>query len=357
MTTTAERIAPAAGEPFRNVASAGLAELLYDLGISLLATTYQSGRLIAIRAADRCTLNTHLREFPRPMGLAAEGGRLALGTDTAVWDFRNAPQLAPHVEPPGPHDACYVPRSMHFTGDIAIHELAFAGGELWGVNTRFSALCTFDGEHSFVPRWRPPFLTGPVGIDQCHLNGVAVVDGRVRYATAFGETTAPGGWREGKSRGGVLLDVDGGGTVLRGLSMPHSPRSHGGRFWVLESGRGTLAVADLPRGAFETVIELPGFTRGLAFAGPFAFVGLSRIREKDLFSDIPLRTRVPERECGIWVVDLRGPTVVGALRFVNEVSEIFDVQVLHGTRYPEIASAGSRIASSSYVVPEDAAFR
>ena len=70
-----------------------------------------------------------------------------------------------------------------------------------------------------------------------------------------------------------------GQAVARGLAMPHSPRLHDGRLWVLDSGRGRLATVDAATGRVEPVAELPGYARGLAFAGPFAFVGLSRIRE------------------------------------------------------------------------------
>src|SRR5690606_24306709 len=98
-------------------------------------------------------------------------------------------------------------------------------------------------------------------------NGLAVVDDRPAYMTALGATDTPGGWREGRADGGVLIDVDSGEIALAGLSMPHSPRWADGRLWVLESGRGTLAVADLGAGTWETVAELPGFTRGLAIAG------------------------------------------------------------------------------------------
>lgn len=360
MTMIAERPRPQAGltvagrEPFRDTAAGSLAEILYDLNATLLATTYQTGRLMAVGAPDRSALTTEWRAFRRPMGLAADADRLAVGTQVEVWDFRSHGEFAGGAGPAGTHDACYLPRNIHVTGDIAIHEIAFAGGELWGVNTRFSALCTFDADHSFVPRWRPPFLAGSVGEDQCHLNGMAVVDGRVRYASAFGTTSAPRGWREGKNGGGVLVDVDSGELVLRGLSMPHSPRSHRGSFWILESGTGTLARADLASGRVETVLELPGFTRGLAFAGPYAFVGLSKVRERNLFPDIPVRERVPRRECGIWVVDLRGPAVVATLSFDEPITEIFDVQVLHGTRCPEIVALGPGPVATSFVVPEHA---
>src|SRR5947209_15759758 len=58
--------------------------------------------------------------------------------------------------------------------------------ELWFVNTRFSCLCTIDRAHSFVPRWRPPYITALAPEDRCHLNGLGLVNGEVRYVTALG---------------------------------------------------------------------------------------------------------------------------------------------------------------------------
>src|SRR5439155_6225798 len=141
--------------------------------------------------------------------------------------------------------------------------------ELWVVNTRFSYLCTLDRDHSFVPRWRPPFVGALAAEDRCHLNGLALVDGRPKYATALGETDTAGGWRAGKAAGGCVIDVGGNGVVVRGLSMPHSPRWHDGRLWALESGTGRLVLADPAAGRCEAVAELPGFTRGLALVGPY----------------------------------------------------------------------------------------
>src|SRR4029078_1286664 len=132
----------------------------------------------------------------------------------------------------GRHDACFLPRSSHVTGNIQIHEMAWgAGNELWAVNTRFSCLSTLDGSASFAPRWRPPFVGALEPSDRCHLNGLGMVDGRPRYVTALGETAARAGWRAGKARGGVLIAVASGEVIVRGLSMPHSPRWYGGRLW------------------------------------------------------------------------------------------------------------------------------
>jgi uncharacterized protein (TIGR03032 family) len=336
-------------QAFRSVYTANFPRLLGQLGISLLVSTYQSGRVIVVRA-DSDQLNTHLRFFPSPMGIAIGPHALAIGTQRAVWEYRNQPAVAHKLDPPGKHDACFLPRSCHVTGDIRVHELAFAGEELWIVNTRFSCLATLDNAHSFVPRWRPPFVSQLAAEDRCHLNGLAVVDGRVRFVTALGETDAPQGWRENKAAGGVVMDVDSGEILLRGLSMPHSPRWYGGRFWLLESGKGTLAVADLAAGRVETLAELPGFTRGLGFAGPYAFVGLSQVRES-LFGGIPLTERLKERTCGVCVLDLRSGRTVAFLRFEGTVQEIFDVQVLHGVRFPEIAEPEADLVSGSFALP------
>ena len=110
------------------------------------------------------------------------------------------------------------------------------------------------------------------------------MDGWPRYVTALGETDTAGGWRANKRSGGVLLDIETNAILLRGLSMPHSPRWYQGKLWFLESGQGSLAVADLKRGTWQSVAQVPGFTRGLDFYGPLAFIGLSQIRESAVFN-------------------------------------------------------------------------
>jgi len=345
--------ARASGDWFRSVSTQSFPDLLRHLGISLLVSTYQSGRLILVRAESATMLNTHFRRFASPMGIAVGNGRVALGTEREVWEFRNMPAVAAKLEPAGKHDACFMPRKIHVTGDIRIHEIGFAACELWMVNTRMSALCTLDAESTFVPRWRPPFITRLAVEDRCHLNGMAIIDDRVRFVTALGVTNTAGGWRENKAHGGVLLDVPSGEIVLHGLSMPHSPRRYGDHFFILESGKGSIAAADLATGRVDTIAELPGFTRGLAFAGPFAFVGLSQVRESNFFGGIPLTERLAERECGVYAIDLRNGGIAAFLRFEGDVREIFDVQVLHGAVYPELLELNSPLVAASYKVPDD----
>jgi uncharacterized protein (TIGR03032 family) len=276
--------------------------------------------------------------------------------------------LPPKLEPVGQHDACFLPRFGHATGEVLIHEMAWARSwdqgsgvrgqeeepDLWFVNTRFSCLCTLDRLHSFVPRWRPPFVTALAPEDRCHLNGLGVVNGHVRYVTALGETDAAGGWRANKKNGGILLDVPSGAVLLRGLSMPHSPRWHQGRLWLLESGAGTFGTVGLPAGRYEPLAEVPGFTRGLDFCGDLAFLGLSQVRESAVFSGIPLTERMSERTCGVWVVDLTTGRTVAFLRFEDAVQEIFAVVVLPQVRYPDLITDDPSILADSFVVPDDA---
>ncbi len=336
-------------QPFASVSTATFAQILANRGSSLLISTYQSGRLICARNNDG-RLNTHFRQFDKPMGIAVAPGRFALATRTEVWDYRDVPAVAPKLEPAG-HDACYIPRNRHLTGDTLMHELAFAGDELWMCATGFSCLATIDRDHSFVPRWKPPFITDLANADYCHLNGLAMRDDSPAFVTTLGHSAEPGGWRQNKATGGCLIDVATGEVVVSGLSMPHSPRWHGGRLWLLESGRGTLAAVDLQSGTTETVIELPGFTRGLALTGDLAFVGLSQIRESSTFGDLPLTTRLRERLSGVWVVSLRHATIAAFLRFEDLVQEIFDVALLAGARFPEIAEPDSTAATTTFVFP------
>jgi uncharacterized protein (TIGR03032 family) len=341
---------PEEPSPFASVSTSTMAQALDRIGSSLLISTYQANRLVCARI-DGSALNTHLRFYDKPMGIAVAPGRIALGTRTEVWDLRDMPEAGAKLDPPGRHDGCFLPRNRHVTGDIAVHDLAFAGGELWLVATAFSCLATLDGTHSFVPRWTPPFITQLVPEDRCHLNGLAVVQDRVAYVTALGTGDEAGGWRADKARGGVLIDIGSSEVAIAGLSMPHSPRWHEGRLWLLESGTGSLCVADPAAGAVQVVAELPGFTRGLAFAGGMAFVGLSQIRETSTFGDLPVTRRLSERQCGVWMVDVRSGAIAGFLRFDDLVQEVFDVAVLEGRRFPEIAEASDDVTARSYVLP------
>ncbi|MBO0699436.1 MAG: TIGR03032 family protein, partial [Zavarzinella sp.] len=346
---------PGAGgaeQGFTSVHTRNFPALLQRLNLSLAVSTYQAGKLILVRA-DGDELNTHFRQFASPMGVAldAQTRALAVGTRHQIWTFRDHPAVAQTLDPPGENDAVFLPRHTHFSGDIRVHEIGWVGRELWAVNTRFSCMCTFDPESNFVPRWRPPFITAYAAEDRCHLNGMAVKDGRVGLVTFLAQTDTPGGWRAHKADGGCLWDVGNDCLVAAGLCMPHSPRYHDGKVWLLESGVGALCLVDEAAGRTTEVVRLPGFTRGLAFVGPYAFVGLSQVRESAIFGGIPIAAEGQSRACGVWVVDLRTGTVVAFLRFEGAVQEIFAVEVLPDIRFPELINEPGESLDSSFVLP------
>jgi uncharacterized protein (TIGR03032 family) len=119
--------------------------------------------------------------------------------------------------------------------------------------------------------------------------------------------------------------------------MPHSPRVRDGQILLLESGRGRLVRANLARGSVEPVGELPGYARGLALAGPYAFVGLSKIRESSTFGGLPIGERTTPLSCGVSVMELATGREVARLEFHSGVDEIFDVQPLRQARHPWIS--------------------
>jgi uncharacterized protein (TIGR03032 family) len=342
--------APPPAVEFRYTQTESFAPLLRELRASLLVTTYQANKLMVVRATGN-GLSTLVRSFERPMGLAVDARRLTIGTRNQIWFLHNAPDIAPRVEPAGQHDACYLPRSCHVTGDIGVHELVWVGDELWIVNTRFSCLCTLHPDYSFVPRWRPPFITALAAEDRCHLNGLALVEGRPRYVTALGESDTANGWRVNKPHGGCLIDIPSGEMIARGLSMPHSPRWHDGRLWLLESGTGRLVRVEPASGRVEPVAEMPGFTRGLALCGPYAFVGLSKIRPTSAMDGVPLAERREHLKCGVAAIDLRSGQVIALLECHSAVEEIFDVQLLPGLRFPEVIGFQKDDVQHTFIVP------
>ncbi len=328
-------------------------EFLTQASISLLVSTYQAGKLIMLRQ-QKGVLNTHFIDIEKPMGIALQEPHLAVGTSHQLIHYYNMPDVGLKIEPLDTHNACYIPRETHITGDIDIHEMGFTdNGELWLVNTKMSCLCTVTPEHSISPQWHPAFISGYDLTDRCHLNGLAIKDGQPAYVSALGTTDTPGGWRENKAAGGMLMDIRDNKMIASGLSMPHSPRWYQGKLWVLESGAGSLATVDIETGKLTTIVELPGFTRGIDFIGRYAVIGLSQVRETAVFAGLPLTERTQERQCGVYIVDIIAKQVLGFMVFSGEVQEIFSVQILPSS-FPAMLSMDDPLIRTSYSLADKA---
>jgi uncharacterized protein (TIGR03032 family) len=321
--------------------------VLEDAACSLLVSTYQAGQLVAVGVADG-QLTFSFRRFDRAMGIAVGPQRLAVGGKEQVWLLSDHSELAGAIEPPGRYDRCWLPRTSTVTGAIQCHEIAWSGAaggqadpsvELWVVNTLFSCLAGLDARYSFVPRWRPPFISRLAAEDRCHLNGLAMRDGSPAFVTVMAQSDEARGWRRARNDSGAVLDVASGESVTTGLAMPHSPRWHGGSLYVLNSGMGLLQRVDVQTGHREDVAAVPGYARGLALHGDLAFVGLSKIRETAIFGGAPIAAYHDQLTCGIGVIELSTGVTVATLQFDNAVEEIFDVQVVPGARCPTFGGA------------------
>lgn len=322
-------------QEFRFEHSPMFLEILQHCRCSLLVSTYQAGKL-AVIGAHQGKLEVSLHHFDQAMGVALHHRGLAVASKSQIWFLQSVPAMASQIQPAGKYDACYLARQSHLTGEIHLHEIAWGKQHLWMVNTLFSTLATIHEDYSYVPRWRPKFISELAAEDRCHLNGVAMIDGEPRFVTAMGETNSAAGWRAEKSNGGVVIDIHTDRVVARGLAMPHSPRYYENQLWVLDSGRGSLSRVSSSSDKAEEIVQLPGYTRGLAFSGQFAFVGLSKIRESAVFSGLPIQEAFPDLNCGIGIVDLVSGKNVAAFQFKTGVDEIFDVQVLPQSLLPAI---------------------
>lgn len=305
--------------------------------ISLAFTTYQSGKLFLLGARPDGRLSVHERTFNRCMGLCGDGQTLWMSSLYQLWRFENI--LQPGELHDG-HDRLYVPTVGYTTGDIDIHDIAVTSDERpLFVATLASCLATPSETSSFVPCWRPRFITRIALEDRCHLNGLALEEGEAAYATAVALSDTADGWREHRHDGGIVIDVKSGEIVASGLSMPHSPRLFEGQLYVLNSGAGEFGRIERSSGKFEPIAFCPGYLRGLAFAGRFAIVGLSRPRDDNkTFAGLrlaeELRRRNVSARCGLMAIDLKSGDCVHHAMIGGVVEELYDVVALPGVRRP-----------------------
>ncbi|MDQ0395035.1 TIGR03032 family protein [Labrys monachus] len=327
--------------------SPGLVATLARLGGSLAFTSYQSGLLYMLGRDPKGGAHLYTTAILKPMGLAFDAaGGLTLCAGATIMRFRSG--LRPHERINHTFDACFMPRTIHVTGELDAHDVGVDGeGRVVFVNTRFNCLATVSPQHSFEMVWKPSFISALVDEDRCHLNGLAMDGGKPAYVTAVSRSDTVDGWRDRRAEGGVVVDVRTDEVVCEGLSMPHSPRVHRGELWVLNSGTGELGVVRRPArgmGRFEPRVFCPGFLRGLAFHGSHAFVGLSKPRYKR-FEGLALDQRLKDADsepwCGIHVIDLDKGSCVDWLRIDGQVGELYDVAFLPGTACPMAVSPGS----------------
>lgn len=309
-----------------------LTSWMAEQNVSLGFTTYQTGKMFLIGLKPDGRLSVFERTFNRCMGMctANEGQTLWMSSLYQLWRFENVLDAGQVADG---YDRLYVPQLGYTTGDIDVHDVAVdANDRVLFITTLFGSLATVSETHSFSPIWNPPFLSRLAAEDRCHMNGLALKDGRPKYVTTVSQSDVADGWRDRRHDGGVVVDIESNDIVADGLSMPHSPRWYRDQLWLLDSGNGKFGRVDLDAGKFEPLAFCPGYLRGLAFTTDFAVAGLSRPRHNKTFSGLPLDDELvahdAEPRCGLQVIDLRTGDVVHWLRIEGIVEELYDVVVL-----------------------------
>lgn len=309
---------------------------LAEQNLSLAFTTYQAGKIFFIGLQPSGQLSVFERTLDRCMGLYATGKSLYLSSLYQIWRWENTLEAGTMYQG---YDALYVPQMSYVTGDLDVHDLIYTSSRgIIFVNTLFSCLSTVSPSHSFIPWWQPPFISRLGAEDRCHLNGLALKNGKPAYVTAVSESDIAEGWREKRQTGGCVVDIESNQIVARGLSMPHSPRIYQDKLWLLNSGTGEFGYVELDTGKFRAIAFCPGYLRGLAFNGDFAVVGLSKSRDNKTFSGLALDEKLQQADaqarCGLMVIDLKRGDIVHSLTIEGIVEELYDVVVLNGIRRP-----------------------
>lgn len=322
--------------PFACTTTPNVPELLQQLGCTLAISTYQAGKVIFISAQNPEKIIQLPRSFPKAMGIAVKGRKMAIATREEVLVLANSPQLASHYpKNPQTYDALFMPRATFYTGQIDIHDLDYGQDGLYAVNTSFSCLIQITDDYSFKPVWKPGFISKLASEDRCHLNGMAMENGAPKFVTAFAATDTAQGWRPVVTTDGLIMDVPSGEILAKGAAMPHSPRIFDGELYVLFSATGELVHVDRNNGKFTPLTHIKGFVRGMARYGDYLFIGLSRLR-KNSSTFAQLKIADDASMAGIAIIHLPTGAYVGGLRYHSSVDEIYDVQVLPNMRRPGI---------------------
>ena len=354
--TATARQATGKGEDEILMVSAGFGRWLFENRCSLAFTTYQHGRLFFIGLKDDGSLWAQERFFEQSQGLWADGKQVWLGTHCQLWNLRNAlPEGTAYKE--NQADRLFCPRLCFVTGALDIHDIALLStGHPVFVNTRYSCLALPDPVNSFKTLWKPAFISRLAPEDRCHLNGLAMAQGKPAFVTALGRTDVADGWRENRKSGGIVMTVKDSAIISDQLSMPHSPRLYKNTLWLLNSGTGEFGYMDVKAGKFVPVCFCPGYARGLAFVGDFAVIGLSRPRHNQTFEGLPLEklleSKGAEAFCGLIIVDLKTGNLVHWLHFQHTIDELYDVSVLAGVRQPAAIGFKDREKLAGFVTVE-----
>lgn len=310
--------------------------------VSLTFSTYQVGKVFMLGVNPENKLAVVERTFDRCMGLATTKNGFWMSGLYQMFKFENTLPSGSNYQG---YDRMYVPQKSYFTGDLDIHDIIIEEDKPVFVNTLFSCLATVSDTHSFKPVWQPPFISKLAAEDRCHLNGLGERDGKAAYVTAVSKSDVADGWRDRRANGGIVMNVQTNEIICEGLSMPHSPRWHNNKLWILEAGSGYFGYVDEATQKFERVAFCPGFLRGMDFIGNYAVVGTSMNRKNKTFQGLELDDNLKKFDsdprCGLHIIDLTTGDIVNWVRLGGIIDELFDVKTLSNVKRPMVIGTKS----------------
>lgn len=324
------------GNLFEVTPSAGLVPWLEEQKLSLAVSTYQAGKMLFFGPRDDGQLWIFNRNIGHCLGMSFDDKRdFYISTSYGIYHFSNL--LEDSQQTADGCDLLLHPQTFFVTGDLDTHDLQVtADGRVIFVATQFNCIAELAPSHSFLPIWRPPFVSELVAEDRCHLNGLSLVNGVPKYVTICGVSDQADGWRALRVGGGIVMDIETNEVVCEGLSMPHSPRWHEGVLYVHDSATGYFGRVNMQTKAFEPIAFLPGYLRGLGMYQRTALMGTSMPRGNDIFRGLPLEHEMSRREetpkCGVYFVDLDTGEINAWFQMRGIVDEIYDVVPIVGKR-------------------------
>jgi uncharacterized protein (TIGR03032 family) len=171
----------------------------------------------------------------------------------------------------------------YYPGCLYLHDLAIMSGSLYANAVGHNAVVRLSPNACFQRVWWPKCIETerePV-FERNHIQLNSIAAGDNLQDSFFSASSAA---VKRLRPGHLTYPVDGCGVIFSGrtrepictgLTRPHSARMRRQEVWVANSGYGQLGYVRDRK--FESVIKLPGWTRGLCIVKDTAFVATSRV--------------------------------------------------------------------------------
>jgi len=221
-----------------------------------------------------------------------------------------------------------------YPGSLYIHDLISISGKLYANAVGHNAVVELksNGEYAYV--WWP-LCVDEKGKPKCdknylQLNSIAVntsiKDSYFTASTANPIYHRPGQRNFPVNQRGVIFEGLTRKPLVYGLTRPHSAKLYGRKLWVCNSGYGQFGFIN--GGKFESIVALPGWTRGLCLYKQTAFIGVSKVIPR--FRNYAPGLIAKKSLCGIYALDLKSGKIIGSISWPRG-NQIYGIEQIPNT--------------------------